>query len=82
MIFEIEEIRQEILIVRPPRTNLFTMSKSMAKSLQGFSIVTVKNRQYRVATASLDAKSTTRTSAPRQGMPQPFERIAVLIVLL
>ncbi|CAM0141264.1 unnamed protein product [Umbelopsis sp. WA50703] len=47
------------------------MSKSMAKSLQGFSIVTVKNRQYRVATASLDAKSTTRTSAPRQEIRHP-----------
>ncbi|KAG2177863.1 hypothetical protein INT43_003110 [Umbelopsis isabellina] len=47
------------------------MSKLMAKSLQGFSIVTAKNKQYRVATASLDAKSTTRSSAPRQEIRHP-----------
>ncbi|KAJ2961920.1 hypothetical protein NQZ79_g2933 [Umbelopsis isabellina] len=47
------------------------MSKLMAKSLQGFSIVTVKNKQYRVATASLDAKSATRPSAPRQEIRHP-----------
>lgn len=60
------------LSAKSHRTSFENMSKLVAKSMQGFNVVAVQGRQYRVASASMEYKGD-RPLTPKAGKQYNLE---------